>query len=155
MEKIIKEFKSLSVFLGGFSVIKVFDTMRSFSEVNTIDAAVLADAELAATGISTSTVLSAAKIMAIVPGILSVLALLFLCYKGIQEAKDPSSAKSHIIVATIMMVFYALAGVALLGEMISKPANLVMQGLEVLIQCASVALMVYYRKYAKQIRVVE
>lgn len=155
MEKILKEFKSLCWFTGGMAMLQILNAVNAYKFAQNLDINTLVTMDYASMGISESTVMEIMKISAIVPGILGVLVLAFLCFKGLKEVNDPSPAKIHLILAVISAVAYAFCTGDALVNLFKPGADLLEKGLETLVCAASTALMVYYFHLGKKIRTKE
>lgn len=155
MEKIIKEMKSLSKFIGFLGVLQILNLLASINDIKNMDISVLGSMDFASLGIADSTALSIVKVMSVVPVVLGALILFYLCIKGHKEANDPSPAKIHIVLAVICAVFYAIAAIAALASLFSNTTDLVMTILEIVIAAADAVLLFFYFQYARKIRTAE
>ena len=155
MEKIIKEMKNLCKFIGFVGVLQILNLLTSFDEIKKLDISALGSVDYVSLGLSAETLLSIVKVMSVVPMVLGALALFYLCIKGQKEADDPSPAKFHIILSVICAVGYAFAAIGLVAGLFSNTNDLVQKLLEIVICVADVPLLVYYFRYAKQIRTAE
>ena len=100
MEKIAKELKSFSKFIGLIALYKVYDLVAYFTTVSDLD--------IGSVDAVAQTMMPVVKALGAAPIVLSILVHLFLCIKGYKEANDPSPAKAHIVLAIIWMIFSAL-----------------------------------------------
>ena len=145
MEQISSNLKKISKFLLLIVVYQVFNLMMYFFSFSSVDTSALGDIS--------QMVMPALKMMGVIPFIVSILVYVFLCFKGHQEANDPSSAKFHIILALIWMIGCVLTTISSItaladGADLMKIANL-------LFAAAATVLLFFYRKYAKEIRTEE
>ena len=147
MEKTIKDFKSICQTIAFLALLQVPNLLTYFDTVAELDISTL-DPVIAS-------MMPIAKIIGAATIVLGILVNLYLCFKGYQEAKDPSPAKFHAILALVCGVFYVFATVNTAAGLFDSSVDLVMQGIDVLVQAASAMLMFFYYKYAKQIRVEE
>ena len=158
MEKISKELKGLSLFIGVMGVLQVLDLLTYLDAVKDMDAAAISamsSVDLSTVGVSLSTILPIVKGIGAVPFVLSILLHLILCIKGLKEAKDPSPAKFHIVLAIIGIIGYAFVTLTAIADLFSSEGDMVLKVLEVVVSAASAALMFYYSKYARQLRAKE
>ena len=155
MEKTIKDFKSLSNFVGFLALMQALTLLNAFSALNKMDITALGSLDYASMGIPASTALTIVKVMSIVPMVLGILILFYLCIKGRREAADPSPAKLHIVLAVICAVVYGLSAATTLLDLFNNSSDLFLKILEVVISGFSSVLMFYYFQYAKKIRTKE
>ena len=155
MEKIIKEFKSASTFLGFLAVMQILNLLTNLSTIQAMDISVLAGVEYASLGIPESTMLNIMKVCAYIPYVVGAVVLGFLSIKGVKEANDPSSAKFHLILAVISAVVFALCAIEAVGRLFNNPGDVIMTVLDVVVCAADAALLVLYFHYGKQIRTKE
>lgn len=158
MEKITKELKGLSAFIGVLGLQQVINLLTYWNEVKDMDAAMLSSmsaVDLSSMGASVSTVLPIVKVIGMIPFVLSILLHLILCIKGWKEANDPSPAKFHIVLAVIGAIGYAFVTISAVAVLFNGTGDMVLNVLEVVIAAASTLLMFYYAKYARQIRTKE
>lgn len=158
MEKIIKEFRSTSLFIGVMAVLQVLNLLTYLDAVKDLDAAAMSAisaADLSTMGASASTILPIVKGIGALPFVVSILLHLILCIKGVKEAKEPSPAKYHIVLAIICMIGYAFVTLSMVAELFSGEVDMVLQVLDIVISVGSAVLMFYYSKYARQIRAKE
>ena len=151
MEKIVKDFKGLSNFLAFLGVLQMLNLMPLLETVKQMDISVLGSVDFAAMGIAASTALTIVKVMCVVPAVLGIVALLYLCVKGHLEARDPSPARFHIILAVICAVCYAVGALETLVGLFSDSTDLLMKLLEVLIAAGTAVLLFFYFNYARKI----
>ena len=158
MEKIIKEFRSTSLFIGVMAVLQVLNLLTYLDAVKDLDAAAMSAisaVDLSTMGASASTILPIVKGIGALPFVVSILLHLILCIKGVKEAKEPSPAKYHIVLAIICMIGYAFVTLSMVAELFSGEVDMVLQVLDIVISVGSAVLMFYYSKYARQIRAKE
>lgn len=93
------------------------------------------------------------KLMGMIPFVVSILVYVFLCFKGHQEANDPSSAKFHIILALIWMIGCVISTLSSVADLVGGVS--LMKIINLLFTAAAVVLLFLYRKYAKEIRIEE
>lgn len=154
MEKLCKEFKSLSLFLGFMAVLQVLEMVSHFTTVTEADIiAALSSVDLNSLGITVESMIPVMRVLSAVPFVLTILVHIFLCIKGCKEANDPSGAKAHVILAAIWVIFYALSTIGSIGMMFSGEGDMVLYVLDVVLAAGSAALMFYYSKIGRQIRV--
>ena len=145
MEKITKELKSISKFLGFIALYQVYNLVQYISSLDGLDIST-ADA-------MTQQFMPVVKVLSAAPFVLSIVVLGFLAIKGHQEANDPSPAKFHIVLAVIWMICSALSTVGTVFEVVKGASVLLV--LDMLFTAATTVLLFFYSKYAKEIRTVE
>ena len=158
MEKIMKELKSLSLFIGVMAVSQALNLLSYLDAMKDIDAAALSamsSVDLSTMGISLDTILPIVKGIGAAPFVLSILLHLILCIKGLKEANDPSPAKFHIVLAVIALIGYAFATISNIAALFNNEGDMLLKVLNAVIAPASAALMFYYSKCARQIRTKE
>ena len=155
MEKITKDFKGISQFIGFLAVLQILNLVGAFETIMAMDVSVLGAMDYTALGISTNTILTIVKVMTLMPYALSIVALSYLCIKGLREANDPSPAKFHLILAVICAVCYTCGAVDMLITLFSNSTDLLLKILEVVISAFTAVLLFYYFSYAKKIRTKE
>lgn len=152
MEKITKELKSLSNFLAFLALMQLLNLITNFDAINQIDTSMLNGVDFAAMGIAATTMMTIVKVMYVVPSVLGILILLYLCIKGHKEANDPSPAKLHLVLAVICAVCHAFGALETLFLMFNNSTDLLLNILEMLLGFVTSALLFYYFAYAKKIR---
>ena len=155
MEKIIKDFKSLCNFLAFLGLLQIMNLLSTIDTVKQMDISVLGNVDFAAMGLATSTALLIVQVMCVVPVVLGIVALLYLCVKGHQEANDPSPAKFHMILAVICAVCYAFSTLEVVTGLFTNSSDLLMKLLEALIAAGTAVLLFAYFNYARKIRTKE
>ena len=153
MEKITKDFKGLSLFmiaLALFQAHSVTVLLRSLTDEVILNN--MANTDFASLGITAESLIPVVRIGTIIPSILTILVYIFLCFKGLKEAKDPSGAKFHIILAYIWAVLAAFSTIASVVMLVKGSADVVTTALDAGASLCSSLLLFYYAKYAKEIR---
>ena len=155
MEKLNKDMKGLSYFIGAMGFVQLGNLGMTISEVKKMDITSLGTVDYSSIGVSAETILSIVKVMSVVPSVLCMLALFFLCFKGIKEAKDPSPAKFHIILSAICGVCFAFGAIEFVANLLKDNTDLIWKLLNVLLSGCHAALMFFYFNYARKLRVKE
>lgn len=145
MEKIAKELKSISKFIGIIGLYQVYNLVTYISDVQKLDVGA-ADAMMQAA-------MPVVKALSAAPIVVNILVHLFLCIKGHQEANDPSPAKFHIVLSILWTIGYVLSVFGSISSLFDGVS--VMRIIGLLFAAASAVLMFFYSKYAKEIRTVE
>lgn len=141
METNNNNLKKISKFLMILAAYHAFSLVRYCMNLSVLDTSALDDMSLM--------VMPAISVMGGIPDVLSVLVYVFLCFKGHQEANDPSSAKLHIILALVWMIGSVLSVIGQAASLVSGVTLMMIVNL--LFAAASVVLLFFYRKYAKEI----
>lgn len=145
MEKIAKELKSFSKFIGLIALYKVYDLVAYFTTVSDLD--------IGSVDAVAQTMMPVVKALGAAPIVLSILVHLFLCIKGYKEANDPSPAKFHIILGFLATIGYTLSVIGAISALFEGVTA--MRIVNLLFAAASAVLMFFYSKYAKEIRTQE
>lgn len=145
MEKIAKELKSFSKFIGLIALYKVYDLVAYFTTVSDLD--------VSSVDAVAQTMVPVVKALGATPIVLSILVHLFLCIKGYKEANDPSPAKFHIILGFLATIGYTLSMIGAISTLFEGVTA--MRIVNLLFAAASAVLMFFYSKYAKEIRTQE
>jgi len=141
METNNNNLKKIRKFLMIFAAYHAFSLVRYCMNLSVLDTSALDD--------MSQMVMPAISVMGEIPDVLSVLVYVFLCFKGHQEANDPSSAKLHIILALVWMIGSVLSVIGQAASLVSGVTLMMIVNL--LFAAASVVLLFFYRKYAKEI----
>ena len=147
MEKITKELKSLSKFIGFIGLYQVYNLVDYLNDVAKVDIST-ADAMM-------QQMMPVVKIVSALPIALSILVHLFLCFRGLREANDPSSAKFHIILAIIWTLGYAFGAIGTGIELFGSANNVLVNVINLLFNAAMTVLLFFYSKFAAQVRGLE
>lgn len=145
MEKIAKELKSFSKFIGLIALYKVYDLVAYFTTVSDLD--------IGSVDAVAQTMVPVVKALGATPIVLSILVHLFLCIRGYKEANDPSPAKFHIILGFLATIGYTLSMIGAISTLFEGVTA--MRIVNLLFAAASAVLMFFYSKYAKEIRTQE
>ena len=155
MEKLNKDMKSLSYFVGAMGLLQVGNLLSPLSAVKDMDFTTLNGVDYTSTGVSADTILSIVKVMSVIPVVLGILAMFYLCIKGVKEANDPSPAKGHIIISVICGVCFAFTAFEGVATLLKGGVDVMMSVLEVVLAVCHTALMFYYFQFARKLRTKE
>lgn len=147
MEKLIKEFRSLCKFIGIISLYQVYNLVSYLMDVWNMDVST-ADA-------MTQQLMPAVKVISALPFVLCILVHLFLCFRGLREANDPSSAKFHIILAIIWTLGYVFNAIGTVSTLVGGTSNVLLHVIDLLFNVAMVVLLFFYSKFAVRVRALE
>ena len=147
MEKLIKDFKSLSKFIGIISLYHVYNLVSYLVDFSNVD--------LSTADAMTQQFMPVVKVISVLPFVLSILVHLFLCFRGLREANDPSSAKFHIILAIIWTLGYAFGAIGTGIELFGGANNVLVNVINLLFNAAMTVLLFFYSKFAAQVRGLE
>ena len=147
MEKLIKDFKSLSKFIGIISLYHMYTLVIYLMNLNNLDVSTV-DA-------TAQQFMPLVKILSSLPFVLSILVHLFLCFRGLREANDPSSAKFHIVLSIIWTIGYAFSAIGAGADLFGGKGDILMGAIDTLFHIAMGVLMFFYSKYAAEVRGLE
>lgn len=143
MENIRKQLHYISLGLFLMIIFSIFNNASLILEMNNLDVATMTAEQLAAKPFAYGVVIAGA--------LFHVIVLAFLGIKGIKEAKEPTNARFHIILAIIVCVFSGLSAVSMIVNLFNGAQffKIICELLFALIVAVDTFL---YAKYAKAIR---
>ena len=147
MEKLIKDFKSLSKFIGIISLYHVYNLVSYLMDLGNVD---LSTADAMA-----QQFMPVVKVLSALPFVLSILVHLFLCFRGLREANDPSSAKFHIVLAIIWTLGYVFNAIGAGSVLFSGTSRVALNVIDLLFNAAMAVVLFFYSKFAAQVRALE
>lgn len=110
MENKRKELRYLSLGMFALIILQIIDILQFMMNLKALD---LAGVDAAAAQVALPLINS----LAIIPSVIGIIILAILGIKGLKEAKDPTSARFHIVLAFIASVCYGLSTISDIGSL--------------------------------------